>query len=115
MAMAAAHVTTETVGAAIAQPMERNENGTRTRRSEHLAPAVAPSNCRCRMEKTMRQQAHELTQLHQTIEYIIHQLEAQAARKKALWQGMMTWMQERERKWDTPREDDGLVGRPSHT
>jgi len=37
-------------------------------------------------------------------------LEARAACKEALWQGMMTWMQERERKWDTHHEDDKLLG-----
>jgi hypothetical protein len=50
------------------------------------------------MEKTMRQQAHELPQLHQTIGHLANLLEAQAAREEAQWLGMMMWMQEREQK-----------------
>jgi len=43
------------------QPMERNNNGNRRRRSE--APA-APSDWRSRMERTMGRQGHKLTHLH---------------------------------------------------
>ena len=61
MAMAVTYIAVETAGATIFELMERNENGKWTRRSE--AP-VAPSDWRSHMERTIRQQAQELTQLH---------------------------------------------------
>ena len=101
MAMAATPVTAESAGAITVEPMERNEYGKQRRLTEALATAVAPSDWRCRMERTMRQQAQELTQLHRTGGHLTNLLEAQAAREEAQWRGMMTWMQEREPKWDT--------------
>jgi len=50
MATAATPIAAETAGAAIFEPIERNENGKRRRRSE--APA-APSDWRSRMERTI--------------------------------------------------------------
>jgi hypothetical protein len=67
MATAATPVTAETAGTTIVEPMERNENGKRRRRSEAVATAVASSYWRSRMERTMQQQAQELTQLHRTV------------------------------------------------
>jgi len=99
--------TAETAGATMFEPMERNENGKRRRRSE--APAT-PSNWRSRMERTMRQQAQELTQLHQTVGHLTNLVQAQAAREEAQWLGMRTWMQDREQKWDARHEDDKLWG-----
>jgi hypothetical protein len=37
-------------------------------------------------------------------------VEAQAAREEAQPLGMMTWMQEREEKWEASHEDDKLCG-----
>lgn len=37
-------------------------------------------------------------------------MKARAAREQAQWQGMMTWMPEREQKWDACPEDDKLWG-----
>jgi len=50
------------------------------------------------MESTIRQQAQELMQLHRTVGHLANLLEARAACEEAQWQGMMTWMQEREQK-----------------
>jgi len=58
MTTAATPTAVETAGTTMFEPMERNENGKRRRRSE--APAT-PSDWRRRMERTMRQQAQELT------------------------------------------------------
>jgi hypothetical protein len=94
MAMEVATVATS-AGVTICQSTERKKNGKRRRRSE---PPTAPSNWRSRMERTIRQQAQELTQLHQTVGHLANLLEARAAHKEAQWQGIMTWMQEREQK-----------------
>jgi len=51
MATAATSIAAETAGVTIIDPMLRNENGKRRRRSE--APAT-PSDWRSRMERTMR-------------------------------------------------------------
>jgi hypothetical protein len=61
MARAATSITAETVGVTIFEPMERNDNGKRNSRSEIRA---TPRDWRSCMERTMRQQAQELTQLH---------------------------------------------------
>jgi len=106
MAMAVTPVAVETAGATIVERMERNKNGMQRRMSEALATAVAPSDWRCRMERRMRQQAQELTQLHRTVGHLTNLLDTQAACEEAQWRGMMTWMQEREQKWDTRHEDD---------
>jgi len=106
MAMEVATAATP-AGVAIFEPMERNEKGKRRRRSE--APA-APSDWKSRMERTIRLQAQELTQLHRTVGHLAILLEGWAAREEAQWQGMMPWMQEREQKWDAHHEDDKLWG-----
>ena len=106
MAMQVATAATP-AGVTIFEPMESNENGKRRRRSE--APA-APTDWRSRMERTIRQQAQELMQLHRTVGHLANLLEARAAREEAQWQGMMTSMQEREQKWDARHEDDKLRG-----
>jgi len=107
----AMEITTEATptaaGKTLFEPMERKENRKRRRSSE--APA-APSDWRSRMERTMRQQAQELTQLHRTVGHLTNLVQAQAARKEAQWSGMSTWMQEREQKWDAHHEDDKLWG-----
>ena len=61
MATAATSIPAETAGVTVFEPMGRNENGKQRRRSQ--APAM-PRDWRSRMERTMRQQAQDLTQLH---------------------------------------------------
>jgi len=110
IATAATPVATQTAGATVVEPMERNKNGKRSRRSEALSTTVAPSYWRRRMDRTMQQQALGITQLHQTVGHLTNLLEAQAACEEAEWRGMMAWMQEREQKWDTRHKDDELWG-----
>ena len=100
-------IAAETAGATIFEPMERNEHGKRRRGSE--APA-APSDWRRRMQWTIRQQAQELTQLHQAVGHLANQVEARAAREEAPRLAMMTWMQERQQKMDARYEDDKVWG-----
>jgi len=103
MATVVTSIAAETAGVTIFEPMERNENGKRRRRSE--AP-VTPSDWRSRMERTMQQQAQELTQLHRTVGHLTNLVQVQAAREDTQWLGMKTWMQEREQKWDARHKDD---------
>jgi hypothetical protein len=110
IATAGTPVAAETAGAIIIQPMEENKNQKRRRRSEALVTAVAPTNWRSRMERTTRQQAQELTQLHGTFGHLTNLLEAQAAREEKQWRGMMPWRQEGEQKWNTRHEDNRLWG-----
>jgi len=107
MATVATSIAAETAGATIFELMERNENGKQRRRSEALA---APCDWRIQMERTIRQQAQELTQLHRTAGHLANLWEIWAARNEAQWQGMMAWMEEREQKWDARNEDDKLWG-----
>jgi len=96
-----------TVGAGIFELMERNENGKRRMRREDPA---APSDWRSRMESTRRQQALELTQLHQTFRQLANLVESRADREEAQRLAMMTLMQEREQNCDTRYEDDMVWG-----
>jgi hypothetical protein len=91
----------------IFEAMERNENGKRRRRS--VTPA-APSHWRSRMQRTIRQQAKELTQLHRTVGHLASLVEARAARLEAQRLAMPMWMQEREQKWDARYEDNKVWG-----
>jgi hypothetical protein len=102
MAIAATSIASETVGATIFELMERNEHGKMGRRRE--GPAT-PSVWRSRMERTIRQQAQELTQLHRTVGHLTNLVQAQAAREEAQSLGMRTWMQERDQKRDGHHED----------
>jgi len=97
-------------GATIFEPMETNENGKRRSRSEALATALAASNWRSRMQRKMRQQAQELTQLHRTVGHLRNLVQARAAHEEAQWSGMRRWMQEREKKWYARHEDDQTWG-----
>ena len=51
-------------GATIFDPMKRYENGKGRRKSKAKPTTLAPSDWRSCMERTMQQQAQELTQLH---------------------------------------------------
>jgi len=62
------------------------------------------------MERTRRQQAQELTQLHRTVGHLANLEEARAACEEAKRLAMMTSMQEREQKWDARYEDDKVWG-----
>jgi len=107
MTTAATPTAAETAGATMFEPMKRNKNGTRRRRSQ--APAT-PSDWRSCMERTMRQQAQKLIQLHRTVGHLTNLVQAQSAREEAQWLGIRTWMQKREQKWDARHEDDKLWG-----
>jgi hypothetical protein len=97
--------TAQTAGATMFAPMKRNENGKRRRRS--VAPETL-SDWRSCMERTMRQQAQELMQLHRTVGYLTDLVQSQAAHEEAQRLGMRTWMQVREQQWDARHEDDKL-------
>jgi len=103
MATAATSIAAGTVGTTIFEMIERNKNRKWRSRSEALA---APSDWRSHMEKMIRQQAQEMTQLHQTLGHLANLVESQAAHQEARWLGIMTWMQEREQKWGVRHEDD---------
>jgi len=107
MATAATPIAAETADATIFEPMERNENTKRRRRSE--APAD-PSDWRSRMERTIRQQAQELMQLHRTVGHLANLVEAWVACEEAQRLAMITWMPEREQKWDARYKDDKVWG-----
>jgi len=78
-----------------ARPLEPIGTGKRPRTSGQEA-SRAPSDWRSRIERTMRQQGQEQTQLHRTVGHLASLLEAQAAHEEAQWLGMTKWMQERE-------------------
>jgi hypothetical protein len=74
-----------------AEPLERNEYGKRLRSGGPQA-LRARSDWRSRMERTMRQQAQQLTQLHRTVGHLANLLEAQAAREcKAVYPYMAAY------------------------
>ncbi|KAF8538259.1 hypothetical protein BDD12DRAFT_885699 [Trichophaea hybrida] len=94
--------------ATAAEPLERNENGKR-QRSEGPDVSKAPGDWRSRMERTVRQQAQELAQLHRTARQLTNLLEAHAAREEVQWAGVKAWMEEREEKWEFRHEESVLL------
>jgi len=91
-------IATETAGEDTIEPMERNENGKRKKRSEVLATAWAHGDWKSRMEPTAQQEAHELAELHRTIANIVTMLQTQTALQEAQWQGMKAWLEEKGKK-----------------
>ena len=83
-------IAAETTGATIFEPMERNENGKRRRRSKAPATALAPGDWRSPMERAPQQQAREIAQLHRTIAKMANMLETQTALQEVQWRGMKT-------------------------
>jgi len=94
---------------AASEHWERNKNGKRLR-SEISESSSAAGDWRSRMERTMRQQAREVAQLHQTVDKMARLVEANAVCEETQWLGMRKRMQDRERKWDARHRDDGLWG-----
>jgi len=92
IAPAATLIAAETVSANTFEPIERNGNGMRRKRSKALATPLAPNDWMSRQQRTMRQQAQELTQLHQTVGHVAYLLVAQATHKESQLYGMMTSM-----------------------
>lgn len=76
---------------------EHNKNGTRLR-NETSEPVRALGDWRSRMERTVRQQEHEVTQLHQTIDRMARMLVADMAHNEAQWHGMKEWLEGRVKK-----------------
>jgi len=69
--------TTRVTFTAANEQWDRNKNGKRLR-SDILESSSAPRDWRSRMERTMRQQACEVAQLHQTVVKTARMLEAHA-------------------------------------
>jgi hypothetical protein len=69
-----------------------------------------PSNWRSRLGRTIRQQAQELTRPHRTVGHLANLVESLAARGEAQRLAIMTWMQEREQKWDAHHEYNKVWG-----
>ena len=76
-------IATETMGATIFEPLERNENGKQRRRSEAPATTLAPGDWRSRMERAAQQHACEVAQLHRTIAKMANTLDTQTAPQEA--------------------------------
>jgi hypothetical protein len=62
------------------------------------------------MERTMRQQACEVAQLHQTIDRMARVIEAQMASDETQRLGMRQWLEERERKWNARHKNEVMWG-----
>jgi len=111
MATVVTSISADNTGEDTPEPMERNENGKRRRRSEVMATATALRDWRSHMERVAQHQGRELAQLHRTIAKMANMLEAQTALQEAQWRGMKTWLQEKEENWDTYHQDDVLWGK----
>lgn len=94
---------------AATEQWERNKDATGLR-NENSEPVSSPGDWKSRMEGTVRLQAHEVTQLHQTIDRMARVLEARAARQEAQWRSMKEWLEDREMKCDDCHRVDVLLG-----
>jgi len=82
-----------------------NKHGKRLR-NENSERVSVTRDWRSQMERTVRQQAREVTQLQQNIDRMARMLEAHPARKEAQWRGMIEWLKVRETNWDHRHWDD---------
>jgi len=63
---------------------EREKNGEGLK-NEDLEQVSTPGHYRSRMERTVRQQAHKVIELHQTIDSMTRMLDAHAVWEEAQW------------------------------
>jgi hypothetical protein len=76
-----------------------NKNG-KILRNETLEPVSVESDWRSRIEQTVRQQALEVTQLHQTIDRMARMLEAHTVWEEVQWCRVNESLEDRETKLD---------------
>jgi len=110
MAMAVTSSAAETAGDDTLEPMERNGNGKRRRRSEVPAAAWAVGNWSSHTVRAAQLEACELAQLHRTVSKMANMLEAHTALQEAKWRGMKSWLKEKENTRDAYHQDDLLWG-----
>jgi hypothetical protein len=72
---------------AASKQRERNKNGKRLM-NETSEPVSILLDRRSRIERTARQQARDVSQLHQIIDRMARMLEAHVAREEVQWRGM---------------------------
>jgi len=84
------------------------ETNVKTLRSETTETASAPGHWRSQMERTVRQQGREVTQLHETIDRMAWILEAHEPCEETQWICMNTWLEDREKQWDDRHNDNIL-------
>lgn len=94
---------------AASEQWERNQNGKR-QRSQISESVSALGVWRSRMERTIRQEACKVAQLHQTIDKMARLLEVHATYDETEWLGMRKWTVDRDRMWDARHKDDVLGG-----
>jgi len=94
---------------AASEQWERKKNGNRLR-NKTLEPVSTPGDWRSWMERTVRPQAGEVTQVPQTIARMARMLEAHVAREQAQCLGMKALQEDRETKWDGRHKDNVLWG-----
>jgi len=111
MATAVTSIAVETARQVTLEPMERDENGKRPRRSQVPATAWALVDWRSRMDRAAQQQARELAQLHRTIAKMVNLLVTHTALQEKQWGRMKMWLEEQEKMRDEYHQDERLWGK----
>jgi hypothetical protein len=111
LAMAVTSIAAGTADKDTVGPMERNENGMRSRTNEVPATTWALRDLRRHMERAAQQQARKLAQLHRTIAKIANTQETYTILQEAQWHGMKLWLEEKEQKGDAYHQDDVMWGK----
>jgi len=101
--------TTRVTLVAESEQWERNKNG-KTLKNKTSETVSTLGDCRSRMVGTVRQQACEVTQLHQSIDRIARMLDVHVVCEEAQWRGMKEWLEDSETKWDERHRDNVLWG-----
>ena len=109
MVTAVRSIAAGTGGEATFEPRAKKENG-KQRRSEVPATTWAIRDWRSHMGRAAQQQARELEKLHRTITQMANILETHTALPKGQWRGIISWLEEKEKKWDAYHQDDQLLG-----
>lgn len=92
---------------ATSRQWEGNKNKTK-RRNKTFERVSAPGHKRSRMERIVRQQVCEVTQLHRPIDRMARILKAHVARDEVQWRSMKEWPEVSETKWDNRHKDKVL-------
>jgi len=104
---------TETAGEDTLDPMERNENGESSSRSEVPATVSALRDWMSRMQRAAQQQYRIVAQLHQTVLMMESMMETHTAQREAQWRVMKLWLEEKQKMRDAYHQDDLQRGKDS--
>jgi hypothetical protein len=75
-------------------------------RNENSEPVSIPEDGTRQIQRTVRQQVCDVTELHQTLNWIDRMLEAHAVHKQVQCLGIKEWVEDWQTKWNDHNNDN---------